>query len=232
MPYQGNVWKDGPDGRTPITAAKLTKMEDGITSAQLEAERASESAGVARGALQSVNNSYLSIVDAIVPIGAVLPFYGSRPPKNWLLCYGQEVSRTEYKALFDVIGTSTGGGNGSTTFNVPDLRGKVIYGQGQSEFTLITGTNVGETHHTLTVNEMPSHGHDIVDSNNQNSNWRAGKANTDIGWNDASGNGYTYAMSTGTTVADRRPYAKNVGNGQPFPIRPRGSVASMIIRAK
>lgn len=231
MPYWGNVWKDGPDGRTPITAEKLTKMEDGITSAQLEAERASESAGVARGALQSVNNSYLSIVDAIVPIGAVLPFYGSRPPKNWLLCYGQEVSRTEYKALFDTIGTVAGSGNGSTTFNVPDLKGKVIYGQGSTD-ALVIGSTVGETHHTLTVNEMPSHGHDIVDSNNQNSNWRAGKANTDIGWNDASGNGYTYAMSTGTTVADRRPYAKNVGGGQPFPIRPRGSVASMIIRAK
>lgn len=231
MPYWGNVWKDGPDGRTPITAEKLTKMEDGITSAQLEAERASESAGVARGALQSVNNSYLSIVDAIVPIGAVLPFYGSRPPKNWLLCYGQEVSRTEYKALFDTIGTVAGSGNGSTTFNIPDLKGKVIYGQG-STGALVTGSTVGETHHTLTVNEMPSHGHEIVDSNNQNSNWRAGKANTDIGWNDASGNGYTYAMSTGTTVADRRPYAKNVGGGQPFPILPRGSVASMIIRAK
>lgn len=231
MPYRGNVWRDGPDGRTPITAEKLTKMEDGITSAQLEAERASESAGVARGALQSVNNSYLSIVDAIVPIGAVLPFYGARPPKNWLLCYGQEVSRTEYKALFDTIGTAAGSGNGSTTFNVPDLKGKVIYGQGSTD-ALVTGSTVGETHHTLTVNEMPSHGHDLVDSNNQNSNWRAGKANTDIGWNDASGNGYTYAMSTGTTVADRRPYAKNVGGGQPFPIRPRGSVASMIIRAK
>lgn len=231
MPYWGNVWKDGPDGRTPITAEKLTKMEDGITSAHLEAERASESAGVARGALQSVNNSYLSIVDAIVPIGAVLPFYGSRPPKNWLLCYGQEVSRTEYKALFDVIGTVAGSGNGSTTFNVPDLKGKVIYGQGSTD-ALVTGSTVGETHHTLTVNEMPSHGHELVDSNNQNSNWRAGKANTDIGWNDASGNGYTYAMSTGATVADRRPYAKNVGGGQPFPIRPRGSVASMIIRAK
>ncbi len=231
MPYWGNVWKDGPDGRTPITAAKLTKMEDGITSAQLEAERASEAAGAARGALQSVNNSYLSIVDAIVPIGAVLPFYGSHPPKNWLLCYGQEVSRTEYKALFDTIGTAAGSGNGSTTFNVPDLKGKVIYGQGSTD-TPVTGSTVGETSHTLTVNEMPSHGHDIVDSNNQNSNWRAGKANTDIGWNDASGNGYTYAMSTGITVADRRPYAKNVGGGRPFPIRPLGSVASMIIRAK
>jgi len=231
MPYQGNVWKDGPDGRTPITAAKLTKMEDGITSAQSTAERAQSTAASASGSLTAVNKAYEAIVDAIVPVGAVLPFYGSRPPKNWLLCYGQEVSRTEYKDLFDVIGTSSGSGNGSTTFNVPDLKGKVIYGQGSAD-ALVTGSTVGETHHTLTVNEMPSHGHDIVDSNNQNSNWRAGKANTDIGWNDASGNGYTYAMSTGTTVADRRPYAKNVGGGQPFPIRPRGSVASMIIRAK
>lgn len=231
MPYQGNVWKDGPDGRTPITAAKLTKMEDGITSAQSTAERAQSTAASASGSLTAVNKAYEAIVDAIVPVGAVLPFYGSRPPKNWLLCYGQEVSRTEYKDLFDVIGTSSGSGNGSTTFNVPDLKGKVIYGQGSTD-ALVTGSTVGETHHTLTVNEMPSHGHDIVDSNDQNSNWRAGKANTDIGWNDASGNGYTYAMSTGTTVAVRRPYAKNVGGGQPFPIRPRGSVASMIIRAK
>lgn len=231
MPYQGNVWKDGPDGRTPITAAKLTKMEDGITAAQSTADLAQSTASSAAGSLNTVNKAYEAIVDAIVPIGAVLPFYGSRPPKNWLLCYGQEVSRTEYKALFDAIGISAGGGNGSTTFNIPDLKGKVIYGQGSTD-ALVAGSTVGETHHTLTVNEMPSHGHDIVDSNNQNSNWRAGKANTDIGWNDASGNGYTYAMSTGTTVADRRPYAKNVGGGQPFPIRPRGSVASMIIRAK
>lgn len=231
MPYQGNVWKDGPDGRTPITAAKLTKMEDGITSAQSTAERAQSTASSASGSLTAVNKAYEAIVGAIVPVGAVLPFYGSRPPKNWLLCYGQEVSRTEYKDLFDVIGTSSGSGNGSTTFNVPDLKGKVIYGQGSTD-ALVTGSTVGETHHTLTVSEMPSHGHDIVDSDNQNSNWRAGKANTDIGWNDASGKGYTYAMSTGTTVANRRPYAKDVGGGQPFPIRPRGSVASMIIRAK
>lgn len=231
MPYQGNIWKDGPDGRTPITAAKLTKIEDGITSAQSTAERAQSTAASASGSLTAVNKAYEAIVDAIVPVGAVLPFYGSRPPKNWLLCYGQEVSRTEYKDLFDVIGTSSGSGNGSTTFNVPDLKGKVIYGQGSTD-ALVTGSTVGETHHTLTVGEMPSHGHDIVDSNNQGSNWRAGKANTDIGWNDASGNGYTYAMSTGANVADRRPYAKNVGGGQPFPIRPRGSVASMIIRAK
>lgn len=231
MPYQGNVWRDGPDGRTPITAEKLTKMEDGIAAATSTSERATQVANDTFDSLSAVNRAYSAIADAIVPIGAVLPFYGGRPPKNWLLCYGQEVSRTEYKPLFDVIGTSSGSGNGSTTFNVPDLKGKVIYGQGSTD-ALVTGSTVGETHHTLTVNEMPSHGHELVDSNNQNSNWRAGKAKTDIGWDDASGNGYTYAMSTGATVADRRPVAKNIGGGQPFPIRPRGSVASMIIRAK
>ena len=238
MPYKGNVWKDGPDGRTPITAAKLTKIEDGITSAQAEAEKAQGVADQAKaaatnanGALNAVNAAFALAMDAVVPIGAVLPFYGTRPPKNWLLCYGQEVSRTDYKALFDVIGTSAGGGDGSTTFNVPDLRGKVIYGQGQSDFTLITGTNVGETHHTLTLAEMPSHGHEIVEHANRNARWRVAVASTDIGAGD-SGSGYTYQISSGSSEFSRRPYATDVGGGNAFPMRPRGSVASMIIRAK
>lgn len=231
MPYRGNVWKDGPDGRTPITAAKLTKIEDGIAAAQAEAEKATSSAGVARASLESVNGSYLAILNAIVPVGAVLPFYGGEPPKNWLLCYGQQVSRTEYPELFRVIGTRAGAGNGSSTFNVPDLRGKVIYGQGASDFSQNTGATVGETHHQLTVNELPAHGHEIVDFNNRSSYYRAAVSNTDIGVND-NGNGYTYATASGATKFDRRPYASDVGGNTPIPIRPSGSVATMIIRAK
>jgi len=231
MPYTGNVWKDGPDGRTPITAAKLTKIESGIASAQAEAEKATSSATAARASLESVNSSYLAIMNAIVPIGAVLPYYGTTPPRDWLLCYGQAVSRTEYKALFAAIGTSIGSGDGSTTFNVPDLRGKVVYGQGDVSFTAITGTNVGETHHTLTLAEMPSHGHEIAEHANRNARWRVAVASTDIGAGD-SGNGYTYQVSSGPSEFPRRPYATDVGGGQSFPMRPRGSVASMIIRAK
>jgi microcystin-dependent protein len=52
---------------------------------------------------------------------------GSEPP-GWLLCFGQAISRTTYSALFAVIGTSFGAGDGSTTFQVPDLRGRVIAG--------------------------------------------------------------------------------------------------------
>ncbi len=61
--------------------------------------------------------------------GIVLPFAGSVEPTGWLLCFGQAVSRTTYAALFNAIGTTYGAGDGSTTFNVPDLRGRVPAGK-------------------------------------------------------------------------------------------------------
>jgi len=62
------------------------------------------------------------------PIGVVLPFAGSGAPSGYLICDGQEISRTEYPELFKVIGTTYGEGDGSTTFNVPDLIDKFIQG--------------------------------------------------------------------------------------------------------
>lgn len=63
-----------------------------------------------------------------VPIGAQMTFAGATPPTGWLLCYGQAVSRTTYASLFAVIGTAYGIGDGSTTFNLPDKRGRVSLG--------------------------------------------------------------------------------------------------------
>lgn len=60
--------------------------------------------------------------------GTVLPFAGAAAPGGWLLCHGQAVSRSEYANLFGVIGETFGDGDGSTTFNVPDLRGEFIRG--------------------------------------------------------------------------------------------------------
>jgi microcystin-dependent protein len=86
------------------------------------------------------------------PIGIVVPYAGSSAPSGWLLCYGQPVSRTTYSQLFAVIGTTYGVGDGSTTFNVPDLRGRVVYGKdnmggttaGRVSSTFgITGTTLG-----------------------------------------------------------------------------------------
>jgi microcystin-dependent protein len=61
--------------------------------------------------------------------GVVEPFAGTTAPAGSLLCYGQAVSRTDYVGLFTVIGTTYGTGDGSTTFNVPDLRGAVAGGK-------------------------------------------------------------------------------------------------------
>lgn len=61
-------------------------------------------------------------------VGMVAPFAMETPPSGWLKCNGQAVSRTTYSALFAAIGTTHGTGNGTTTFNVPDLRGEFIRG--------------------------------------------------------------------------------------------------------
>ena len=64
------------------------------------------------------------------PIGSILPFGGTTAPNGFFLCEGQALSRTDYKELFGVIGTSFGVGDGSTTFNLPDLRGEFLRGAG------------------------------------------------------------------------------------------------------
>lgn len=62
------------------------------------------------------------------PAGAVMAFAGNTPPEGWIKANGAAVSRTAYAALFAAIGTTFGAGNGSTTFNVPDLRGEFVRG--------------------------------------------------------------------------------------------------------
>lgn len=64
-----------------------------------------------------------------VPAGAMLSYGGATAPAGWLLCYGQAVSRTTYAALFAAISTTYGVGDGSTTFNLPDLRGRAVFGK-------------------------------------------------------------------------------------------------------
>ena len=95
--------------------------------------------------------------------GVIFPFAGASTPDGFLECDGQAVSRTDYADLFAVIGITYGPGDGSTTFNLPDLRGRVPVGQdtGQVEFDTL-GETGGEKAHTLTVTEMPAHTHTEV----------------------------------------------------------------------
>lgn len=68
-------------------------------------------------------------LQGVMPIGSVLDFAGSTVPSLFILCYGQNISRVTYASLFAVIGTTYGSGDGVTTFGLPDLRGRLIYGK-------------------------------------------------------------------------------------------------------
>lgn len=107
---------------------------------------------------------------ALLPVGVVLPYGGSSAPSGYLLCYGQAISRTTYADLFAAIGTTYGTGDGSTTFNLPDFRGRVVAGKddmGGSAASRLTssyfgasgaslGSVGGSESHTLTKAQIPT----------------------------------------------------------------------------
>ena len=99
-------------------------------------------------------------VVADVPPGTIVAFGGQTPPPGWLLADGSEVSRTQFPALYAAIGVTYGPGNGSTTFNLPDLRGRapVDADGGANRLTgpnNTIGKSGGQDRHTLTESEMP-----------------------------------------------------------------------------
>jgi microcystin-dependent protein len=115
-----------------------------------------------RGTLDVAGDAYIAGEvrhrgDSLVePVGIVTAYAGATAPTGWLLCDGSAVSRTIYAALFAAIGTAYGIGNGTSTFNLPDLRGRVPVGRdtGQTEFDVL-GESGGEktnTHNHWTAN--------------------------------------------------------------------------------
>lgn len=113
------------------------------------------------------------------PTGTIYDFAGTTAPTGHLMCYGQAIDRTTYAALFGVIGTTYGVGDGSTTFNLPDCRGRVSAGKdnmgGTSANRLtaydaprgidgdILGQVGGAETHQLTTYELASHAHGVYD---------------------------------------------------------------------
>ena len=90
--------------------------------------------------------------------GIIEMYAGAAAPAGWLLCNGANISRTTYAALFAVLGTTYGAGDGSTTFALPDMRGRVGVGIGASGVNTL-GQKGGKQTHVLSENEMPVHKH-------------------------------------------------------------------------
>jgi microcystin-dependent protein len=102
-----------------------------------------------------------SALAALVPSGTISQTARSTAPTGYLFCDGSAISRTTFSSLFDAIGTAYGVGDNSTTFNLPNLKGRVPVGRdsAQTEFDTLGETGGAKTH-TLTTAEMPSHTHD------------------------------------------------------------------------
>lgn len=102
-----------------------------------------------------------ALVSRMLPPGLISPFGGATAPTGWLLCDGTAVSRTVYANLFAAIGTAWGAGDGSGTFNLPDLRGRAAIGSGTGAGLTArsVGQKAGAETIALAVGNLPSHNH-------------------------------------------------------------------------
>lgn len=173
----------GQDGTTARAYSASDRIELRVTAALLTDIRDSVTPGdgtVTTAKIADANVTLAKLAAAVqellVPTGTVNPYAGASAPSGWLLCYGQAVSRTTYAALFAILGTTYGSGDGSTTFNLPDLRGRVIAGQDDmggtsaNRLTGLSGGVDGDTlgaaggaeSHTLTEAQLAAHRHFVV----------------------------------------------------------------------
>lgn len=127
-----------------------------------------------------------------VPTGAGIDWYTTVAPSGFLLCDGSAVSRTTFAALFAVLGTIWGPGDGSTTFNLPDTRGRVIVGRnpggpahvnlGENDGQAAAARRIQHTHQQALT--LPAHGHGITDPSHFH-----------FVWNGADDGGFNYGAS-------------------------------------
>ncbi len=180
-----------------------------------------------------------------IPIGAMLDYTGaSAPNSSFVLPFGQAISRTTYATYFGIVSTTYGSGDGSTTFNVPDLRGRFAAGKddmggsaasritvagGNFDGTVLGGTG-GAQNHTLTTAEMPSHAHTLTDPGHihsvtslfQANNGSSGGTPSSL-WSGSAQPVTSASNTTGITMA-------NTGSGNAHSIMPPSIVVTKILR--
>ncbi len=215
-------FKNLPNKTTPINAENLNKIQENAEKAINE--KSSLPVGGDEGqilAKASNQDNDVEWIDNIgqgggdtLPIGAILPFSGDTAPENFLFCKGQAVSRTTYSELFKVIGTQYGSGDGSTTFNLPDYRSRVPVGLDSNDTDFDTlGNTGGEKTHNLTIDEMPSHNHEVyLDNQGTGGKWGP--------------------LGTVQQTTEVYTTTNNVGNNQPHNNLQPYIVTNFIIKAK
>lgn len=169
-----------------------------------------------------------------IPIGGMMDFIGpTAPNSSFVLPFGQAINRTNYATLFALVGTTYGAGDGTTTFNVPDLRGRVVAGAdgmggslaGRLNAAGITGAMSGaglgavggEQAHALTTPELAAHTHantltDPGHSHTDHMNISFGASGSTFGLQGGASSGTTSTNTTGITINNASAGSGNAHN--------------------
>jgi microcystin-dependent protein len=172
-----------------------------------------------------------------IPLGGMMPYIGASAPSTaFTFPAGQAISRTVYATLFALIGGTYGNGDGSTTFNIPDLRGRAVFGLDTtaSRITVaggnfdgsVLGNTGGSQNHTLTTTEMPVHNHGVADPGH--SHLGASNNNVNVG---SGTNAFGSAQQTVPTTTNTTGITINsAGGGASHTIMPPAVVLPYILR--
>lgn len=140
-------------GATAPTTTYANMLWYDTAANQIKKRNEADSAWVTLGTVDDTAGTFLPSSGG-VPSGAIQAFAMSTPPTGWLSCDGSAVSRTTYATLYGLVGTLYGSGDGSTTFNLPDLRGEFIRGWDAGR-----GVDSGRTFGSSQADELKAHRH-------------------------------------------------------------------------
>lgn len=175
---------------------------------------------------------------ASVPAGTILPYGGASAPAGYLACDGAAVSRTTYATLFGIIGTAFGAGNGTTTFNVPELRGEFLRGwdngrgvdgsraRGSTQAADIAPhTHTASLSVTGTTNTTGAHTHTVSDASGINSgSWPKASSSTAAGAQPSTGSAGDHSHTVTGTASG------TTGSTGTTETRPRNVAVNFIIK--
>jgi len=200
----------GGTGATSATAYAV--LCGGTTSTG--AHQSVASVGTSGQVLTSNGAGTLPTFQSAFISGMLMPYAGSSAPSGWLLCYGQAISRSTYADLFAAIGTTYGAGDTTTTFNVPDLRGRSAFGKdnmGGTAASRLTTAGSGVDGSTLGASggdqALASHTHTATSTVTDPTHLHSALASSGVAVSSGGGGGLggsvgnTAAASTGITVA-------------------------------